>query len=151
MSIHVRSATSNDVYAVVSLVRARDLPSDGLAELVRAHPQHVLVAELSGIIVGVSALDVRGSCALMRSVAVASDLSTLGVGSRLVTDLLALARANQLSAVYLLTTTAERWFPRFGFSVVDRALVPKAIADTIEFTKACPSSAIAMQCTLTTP
>ena len=151
MSIHIRSATPSDVFALVSLVRARELPSDGLADLVRAHPQHVLVAELSGILVGVCALDVQGSGALMRSVAVASDLSTLGVGSRLVTDLMALARAKQLTAVYLLTTTAEQWFPRFGFTVVDRAQVPTAITDTIEFTKACPSSAIAMQCTLATP
>ena len=151
MSIRVRAATPNDVYTIVSLVRARELPSDGLADLVRAHPQHVLLAELSGIVVGVGALDVQGSSALLRSVAVASDLSTLGVGSRLVTDLLTLARANSLTAVYLLTTTAEAWFPRFGFQVVERAHVPTEIANTIEFTKACPSSATVMQCTLSTP
>ena len=144
MSIRVRAATHDDLFAIVSLVRARELPTDGLADLVRAHPAHVLVAELGGAVVGVGALDVHDKAALLRSIAVASDLATLGVGSRLVTDLLALAQSMHVSSVYLLTTTADQWFPRFGFGVVERAHVPIAISGTVEFTKACPSSAIAM-------
>ncbi len=148
MTITVRLATSQDLYAVVSLLRARELPTDGVADLLRATPQHALLAELNGQVVGCGALDVHGSSALLRSVAVARDLATLGVGSRLVMDLIALARTKSLASLYLLTSTADQWFPRFGFTVVERTMVPADIGSTIEFTKACPSSAIVMRCAL---
>lgn len=145
MSLQFRPATVADLPAVVSLLQVRELPVDGFADLLRAHPHHVLLAELNGAIVGSAALDLFDTDALLRSVAVARDLATLGVGTRLVTDLMALAQRDGIRAVYLLTTTADRWFPRFGFEVIDRADVPAALASTIEFTKACPSSAIVMR------
>ena len=150
MSLEIRSATVNDLHAVVSLLRARDLPVDGFADLLRADPDRVLLAELNDMVVGSAALDVHGEHALLRSVAVARDLSALGVGTRLVNDLLALARSNGITSLYLLTTTASQWFPKFGFTVTDRAAVPAAIASTVEFTSACPSSAVVMACNLAT-
>ena len=44
----------------------------------------------------------------------------------------------------LLTTTAEGWFPRLGFVRVDRARVPAAVQLSVEFTAACPASAVVM-------
>lgn len=148
MSLQFRSATLDDLHTIVSLLRARDLPADGFADLLRAHPEHVLVAELNGAIVGSAALDVHGSDALLRSVAVASDLVTLGVGTRLITDLLAVASAHRITDVFLLTTTAAEWFPRFGFRVTERSLVPDTLSSTVEFTKACPASAVVMHAAL---
>jgi amino-acid N-acetyltransferase len=49
-----------------------------------------------------------------------------------------------LQALYLLTTTAERYFPSFGFSVTTREKVPDAVRDTVEFRSACPASAVVM-------
>ncbi|MBL0170073.1 MAG: GNAT family N-acetyltransferase [Gemmatimonadaceae bacterium] len=148
MSLQIRPATTDDLHAAVTLLRARDLPTDGFADLLRAHPQHVLLAELNGAVVGSAALDVHDNVALLRSVAVARDLAALGVGTRLVNDLIALARASDITTLYLLTTTAEQWFPKFGFTVIDRASVPPALAATVEFTSACPSSAVVMRCDL---
>ena len=37
-----------------------------------------------------------------------------------------------IRAVYLLTTTAERFFPRFGFEVIDRADVPDSVMRSAE-------------------
>ncbi|MEQ1691294.1 MAG: arsenic resistance N-acetyltransferase ArsN2 [Gemmatimonas sp.] len=148
MSLQIRPATVDDLHAAVALLRARELPTDGFADLLRARPQHVLLAELNGNVVGSAALDVHGAHALLRSVAVARDLAALGVGTRLVADLIAMARANGIESLYLLTTTAAQWFPKFGFAVTDRASVPAALAGTVEFTSACPSSAIVMQCDL---
>jgi len=48
-------------------------------------------------------------------------------------------------AIYLLTTTAEQFFPRFGFVAVDRQSMPRSIQGSIEFQSACPASAIAMR------
>lgn len=151
MSLTFRSATTDDLHAVVTLLRARSLPTDGVGDLMRAHPEHVVLAELNGAVVGTAALDVHAPHALLRSVAVATDLATLGVGTRLVNDTIARAKAMHLESLYLLTTTAAEWFPRFGFAVTDRTTVPAALAATVEFTSACPASATVMSCPLATP
>ncbi len=148
MSLTFRSATADDVYACVGLLQSRDLPVDGFADLLRASPGHVVVAELNGSLVGCAALDVHGEHALLRSVAVASDLAALGIGTRLVNDLITQARASGIGSLYLLTTTAAAWFPKFGFVVSDRASVPASLAGTVEFTSACPDGAMVMRCVL---
>ena len=148
MSLTFRTARPDDLYAAVGLLQSRDLPVDGFADLLRAQPANVRVAELNGTVVGCAALDVHGTSALLRSVAVASDLAALGVGTRVVNDLIAQARTSGLESLYLLTTTAADWFPKFGFEVTDRASVPAAISSTVEFTSACPSSATVMRVAL---
>lgn len=46
--------------------------------------------------------------------------------------------------MYLLTTTAERYFPSLGFRVTPRDAVPDEIRATGEFKGACPASATVM-------
>jgi amino-acid N-acetyltransferase len=46
--------------------------------------------------------------------------------------------------VYLLTTTAEAFFPHFGFERIERAAVPPRIQNSREFHGACPASATVM-------
>ena len=55
------------------------------------------------------------------------------------------ARERGVQDVYLLTTTAEDYFPRFGFRRVDRREVPAEVQASVEFRKACPGSAVAMR------
>jgi amino-acid N-acetyltransferase len=47
--------------------------------------------------------------------------------------------------VFLLTTTAERFFPKFGFEQIDREQVPASVQQSVEFQSACPASAIVMR------
>jgi amino-acid N-acetyltransferase len=47
--------------------------------------------------------------------------------------------------VFLLTTAAERFFPKFGFEPVDREQVPPSVGASVEFQSACPASAIVMR------
>jgi amino-acid N-acetyltransferase len=49
-----------------------------------------------------------------------------------------------INALYLLTMTAEHYFPRFGFETISRDAVPSDIAGTLEFQRACPASATVM-------
>ena len=51
----------------------------------------------------------------------------------------------QISALYLLTTTAAGFFPKFGFERIDRCDVPRSVQMSVEFTSACPSSATVMR------
>jgi len=46
--------------------------------------------------------------------------------------------------LYLLTTTAADFFPRCGFRRIARADVAPAVQQSVEFTTACPSSALVM-------
>ena len=57
---------------------------------------------------------------------------------------LVLARERGVSAIFLLTTTAEDFFPRFGFERVSRAAVPESVRASVEFQSACPASAVVM-------
>jgi len=54
------------------------------------------------------------------------------------------AEARGLRALYLLTTTAERYFPSFGFTTVPRAEVPEQVKATEQFRESCPASATVM-------
>jgi amino-acid N-acetyltransferase len=48
-------------------------------------------------------------------------------------------------ALYLLTTTAQTYFPAFGFEQIARSAVPTSVQASVEFTSACPSSAVVMR------
>lgn len=41
-------------------------------------------------------------------------------------------------------STAEKCFPKFGFSRVPREHVPSTLPQSVEFTVACPASAVVM-------
>ncbi|HVX38119.1 MAG TPA: arsenic resistance N-acetyltransferase ArsN2 [Gemmatimonadaceae bacterium] len=136
----VRAARPSDLAAIEALLTASDLPLDGVRE---ALPTFV-VAQSDGEIVGVAGLEVCCDNALLRSVAVADAWRSRGVGRALVTRAIADADARGLHALYLLTTTAEQYFPSFGFREVARDDVPEDVRATKEFQGACPASATVM-------
>ena len=49
-----------------------------------------------------------------------------------------------ISAVYLLTQTAENFFPRHGFDRIERDAASDAVKQSSEFREMCPSSSVAM-------
>ncbi|GLC28320.1 arsenic resistance N-acetyltransferase ArsN2 [Roseisolibacter agri] len=140
----LRVATPSDLAAVRELLAASALPDAGLDDIFTEHAGDFVLAEAGGALVGVAGLEVRGDDALLRSVAIHPAWRAHGVGRELVKRLVCMADARGLRALYLLTMTAEHYFPRFGFEVVERGAVPAAIADTLEFRSACPASAVAM-------
>jgi amino-acid N-acetyltransferase len=50
----------------------------------------------------------------------------------------------KLNNIYLLTTTAENFFKKYGFANADRTKAPDAIRTTSEFSSLCPSTAVFM-------
>jgi amino-acid N-acetyltransferase len=141
MEITIEAAQPGDADAMAGLISANHLPLDGL----RDHLDTAVVARLDGAVVGVAALEVYKDGVLMRSVAVAPALHGQGLGHRLTNAVLRLARDLEAPHAYLLTTTAEAFFPRFGFERVERTDVPASVQASIEFRSACPSSAIVMR------
>ena len=100
--------------------------------------------EGSNRLVGVAAVELYPDGALLRSVAVHPGWRGSGLGRSLVTQAIETARAAGVRDVYLLTTTAERWFPRLGFTPIAREAVPPGVRQSIEFREACPASAVVM-------
>jgi amino-acid N-acetyltransferase len=145
----LRAATRDDLAAVRRLLADCDLPDAGVDALFAEHASDFVIAEAPDAegrtqLVGVAGLEVCCDDALLRSVAVRPEWRAHGVGRALVRRLVCRAEERGLRALYLLTMTAEHYFPRFGFETVERGVVPAAIADTMEFRSACPASAVAM-------
>ena len=133
MSSTVRPASARDWEAIAALLDQHRLPRAGATE----HVSDFMVAVDDGRVIGVAGLEMYGAVALLRSVAVASPGG--GIGTRLVQALLDHASQAGVSTVVLLTTTAARFFPRFGFSVVNREDVPAAVHASAEFLGASPT------------
>ena len=139
----IRTAVPTDEPAIAALLAGFGLPLDGVHDAL----PHFVVAEHGDTIVGVAGIEacgVTGEHALLRSVAVAPSWQSRGLGRALVTRAVAEAEARGVDALYLLTTTAEHYFPAFGFTSVSREAVPPDIRATAEFRVACPDSATVM-------
>ncbi|HEY6146494.1 MAG TPA: arsenic resistance N-acetyltransferase ArsN2 [Thermoanaerobaculia bacterium] len=140
----IRRALPSDFEAAAELLRASSLPLDGLAE----HFARALVAEEEDAIIGCVALELYGETALLRSLAVAPDRRGEGLGERLAAAALADAKQAGARDVYLLTQTAAKFFPRFGFSIEERSLAPEVLGRSEEFRGACCPSAVLMRARL---
>ena len=140
----VEQARAEDEQAVIYLLERSHLPLEGLTHWLAT----TVVARENGDVVGSAALEVYADGALLRSVAVAPEAQGKGLGHELTAAAIRMAETLHVPAVYLLTTTAEQFFPRFGFERIARADVPPTVQTSIEFTSACPSSATVMRKTL---
>ena len=149
MTVHavIEAARPSDTEAVLRLLARHHLPLDGL----EGHLATTLVARHNGDVVGSAALEVYPDGALLRSVAVSPDVQGQGLGRALTDAAIRLAQDLRVPALYLLTTTAERYFPAFGFEPIARADVPPAVRTSIEFASACPSSATVMRRSICEP
>lgn len=144
----LRRAAADDLTAVLQLLTLVTLPTVGVETMFKVRAEDFVVATdpaQPAVAIAVGGLEVRGCDALLRSIAVHPAWQAHGLGAHVVSRLIEVAKQRDLGALYLLTTTAERYFPRFGFERVERAVVPLAIAQTDEFAGACPASAIAMR------
>ena len=137
----VRRAHPSDLEAATALLRASSLPLEGFAD----HFLDALVADGGSGVVGCVALELYGETALLRSLAVEQSRRGEGLGGRLAAAALAAAKASGVRNLYLLTETAEKFFPRFGFAAEERALAPEVLKNSAEFRFACPSTAVMMR------
>lgn len=145
MVMHIQTAQPADKAAIISLLQqgqllTNDLPVD-LSDFIIAKEQTTLI--------GVAGLERVGRVGLLRSVAIDQHYQGKQIGAQLVGRMLEIARAADLEEVYLITTSADRYFERQGFQPVNRQEVPAAIQQTQQFSELCPSTAIVMKRALT--
>ena len=103
----------------------------------------------TGVLIGCAGVERYGEAALLRSVVVAPAARSQGLGDRLVREVLRRAAATGCHQAVLLTTTADQYFPRFGFRQIARDEIPLPVRASVEFASACPVSAVVMRCELT--
>jgi amino-acid N-acetyltransferase len=137
----IASATERDLPEIRALLERLHLPLAGVDQ----HLPTMVVAKEDEQVVGTAALELYADGALLRSVAVEPRRQGNQLGHQLTDAALRLAMARGASTVFLLTTTADRFFPRFGFEQITRAEVPLSIRRSVEFESACPASAIVMR------
>ena len=138
--VTLRRASAQDHQALAGLLRGSGLPLEGVSDWL----DRFWIGEFGGAIIGAAGMERYGDAGLLRSVAVAPAWRGSGLGRALVERVLDDGRAAGIRAVYLLTTTAEHYFPRLGFACVDRGCVPAAVQGSAEFRGACPASAVVM-------
>jgi amino-acid N-acetyltransferase len=136
----IRPAEASDIDRIEALLRDGHLPLDGARDAFRVG----FVAEDGHAIVGAVALEMYPDSALLRSLVVDRSVQGKGLGARLTQAAIGEAQRRGVTSIYLLTTTAEAFFPRFGFVAVDRQSMPASIQGSVEFQSACPATAIAM-------
>jgi amino-acid N-acetyltransferase len=141
MTVRLRAAMPEDNPAILELLHANQLPRAGFVDAVTA----AIVACEGDRIVGAAGLEVYPGGALLRSVVVDERARGRGLGQQLTRAALEAAGARGVSDVYLLTTTAGEFFPKLGFTVIDRADIPASVQQSVEFRGACPASALAMR------
>ena len=136
----IRRARPEDLAHIEQLLVASELPTDGVADALNGF----FVAEHDGELIGVVGVEECCEYGLLRSTAVSPEWRSRGLGRQLVQRAIGESESRGVHALYLLTTTAEQYFPSFGFSTTTREMVPDAVRRTGEFTSACPASATVM-------
>lgn len=142
--IELRTATPADDAAIRQLLQSAGLPADDVA----SGPQQYVVAHDGARLVGTVGVEVVGTDALVRSLAVVPEWRGRGIAGALHRRILEVARRRGVRALFLLTTTAEDYAARRGFRRIDRSDVPPAILALPQFRRLCPASAACMRLTL---
>lgn len=137
----IQEVTAAQLPAVIALLQNNKLPVQDIA----AGQQQFWVAMADATIAGVIAVEQYGEYALLRSMATDAAFRNNGIATQLVQTVFNFAGNKNLTAVYLLTETAEDYFAKKGFTKVNRQDVPVSIQQSTEFASVCPSTAVVMK------
>ena len=141
MDIRFQMAQESDQKTIRKLLQEVKLPT----ESVDKGTTTFCVVKQDSSIVGIAGYEFYGDDALLRSVAVLPLLQSQGVGSKVFDHMLSVARERRIRRIVLLTETAQKFFERKGFKMVDRsAITNQLMLQSSEFTVACPKSAVCM-------
>jgi amino-acid N-acetyltransferase len=140
-SFQIRKATSEDLRAIQQLLQSHNLVSDDVGQ----HLEHFLVAEIDGAIAGTIGLEFYETTALLRSAAVVPTYQHQGIGEKLLASIDGYAREHGVDEIVLLTSTAEEYFSRKGFTTIKRDELAGRVLTSTQFNGACPSTAVSMR------
>jgi amino-acid N-acetyltransferase len=139
----IRPGSPADLPAVRDLLEGAGLPT---ADLTGATGLQLWVLEEGAAsIVGAIALErSSGHEALLRSLVIVPASRGGGLGQLLVDRVEKDSRQAGIQRLVLLTETAESFFERLGYAVIDRQSMGSAVKESAEFRSLCPASAVCM-------
>jgi amino-acid N-acetyltransferase len=124
-----------------ALLQAQGLP---VSDITNEHLEHFFFVGSDSSPTGLIGLELYGTDALLRSLVVAENARSKGLGSTLVEHAEQYAISKNVRSIYLLTTTAEAFFKRLGYKRIERSRAPPSIERTREFAGLCPASSAFM-------
>jgi len=129
--ISICKAEPKALPAVLDILSAVGLPHDGVVE----HLSGFLLAKAEASrIAGCIGLEMHGELGLLRSAAVLPEYQGRGVGYKLTSRLLEIAREQGITEIALLTTTAASYFhDKFGFEQSERSSYEDRLAASPEW------------------
>lgn len=116
-----------------------------VADLASSRSLNLLGFQDGALLVGVVGVEAYGGVGLLRSLAVKPTHRNIGLGVALVSSAEGWAAEQGVETLYLLTTTAEKFFARLGYMALPRSKAPAAIAATVQFLELCPASSAFMR------
>jgi amino-acid N-acetyltransferase len=136
-NIRIEPFLTQDKTGLWQLLQNADLPVD---DITAAMLNDFLVAHMDAALAGTVGIERYGETALLRSLAVCETCRGIGLGKQLVAAMEARARKLSIGRLYLLTTTADRFFAAQGYQPVERDAAPEVIRTTAQFSRLCPVS-----------
>jgi amino-acid N-acetyltransferase len=137
----IRKARQMDLDDILSLLGMVDLPGDGVSENLK----NFFVSTYGKTVIGCIGLRICGKSGLMRSLAVRPEHRGKGIGKALIRRIFSYAKDKKIFDLYLLTTTAEEYYVKYGFARIQRDAVDPQMLDAPEFKSVCAQAAVCMK------
>ena len=135
MNVNIQSTVFND--RIGALLQSNHLP---ISDIEAGTEVFLFVAGSTQQPSGVVGIQIFGTTALLRSLVVSESERGKGLGAALVYHAEQHAASLGISSIYLLTTTAVKFFEAHGYSTTSRNDAPASIAGSSQFSSLCPSS-----------
>ncbi len=143
-TIKIEGAKISDLEEIYALLKLVDLPTEGVKENIDYFLLLIRQVDTLEEIIGCVGLEMYDQYALLRSAVIHPDHQGKNYGKQLTSAIIAFAKLNGISQLFLLTETAENFFKKLGFFKIDRSRVPEIVKASIEFTTLCDESATTM-------
>ena len=134
-------AASNDENKIKQLLKNNNLLHQ---DITPSHLDNFLLLWDASKLVGGVGLEIKDTCALLRSLAIDESYRKKGFASQLMGKIEQHAKSRKVDTLYLLTITAEGFFANRGYEKIERKAAPPLVQETEEFKSLCPDTAVCM-------
>ncbi|NER78412.1 MAG: GNAT family N-acetyltransferase [Leptolyngbya sp. SIO1D8] len=142
----LKPAAEADLPLLQQWLAQNRLPTEDIAQI--WHCLYLAMCPAGETVVGIGGIERCNQDGLLRSLVIAAPFRQQGYGQQLCHQLIDQAKQEGIQTLYLLTNTAEQFFAKLGFQVLERQAAPVALKRTAEFSRLCPDSAVCMRLSL---
>ena len=137
--IEIEKAKKEDIPSILELMKDAGLAAEGLEDA------ELWIMRKNGKVSGSIGLELWGKQGLLRSLVIAKNERSKGLGSALVLYVIEQARQSGVNELYLLTDQVGEYYLRFGFEYFERKKVSGDVLQSSEFRGACLETAPVMR------